>query len=233
MEPYQYIEYSTIFDSLADQDIFPVLHWFINDIVIPRLKPGARVTDLGAGTGYFSSILLSRLPDLKLTLVEPSPEMLNLAKKRLSNQANFMGMTADTAIDLLPQQDAFIFQRSLYVIYQNEIHCKQLFSKLHQKLSEDGLIFIQDFGEKIDIPYFKSYLLDECAKTKEQKIDLTEKYNILEKYLVLFNQGVDSGEFHLFDKTELENLMRSVGFKSLIAGEESCYVFQRVAQATS
>lgn len=228
MEPYLYVEYSKIFDSLAGQDLFPILNWFTTTIVLPRLKPDSRVTDIGAGTGYFSAALLEHLPDLKLTLIEPSPEMIHLAKNRLSNRAEYLEATIDAVIDTLPQQDAFIFQRSLYVIYQNEHHCKTLFNKLHDKLSEEGIIFIQDFSEKIDISHFKSYLLDDCAKTPEQKIDLTAKYTLLEQFLILFNQGVDAGEYHLFSKDELENLMDTVGFVPLVSGDESCYAFQRV-----
>lgn len=229
MEPYHYKEYSTIFDSLASNpEYFPSLYRFIIEIVIPNLKANARVTDFGAGTGLFCAKLLEYLPNLQLTLVEPSPEMMIIARNRLQNRVRYFEMTADAAINNLDQQDAFIFQRSLYVIYQNEAHCKSLFTKLHEKLNPSGIILIQDFSAKPSVEDYKQYLFEECAKTPEQRNELMQQFPILEVALNTFNQHVDEGKFHLINKAEIETLMAETGFEPLISDDDDCYVFRRI-----
>jgi tRNA (cmo5U34)-methyltransferase len=46
------------------------------------------VLDVGAGTGLYSAMLLGRYPEAKLTLIDFSEEMLNLAKDRFAGREN-------------------------------------------------------------------------------------------------------------------------------------------------
>ena len=227
MEPCHYKEYSTILDSMLNNNFFPILTRFVTEIVRPNLKADARVTDIGAGTGFFCSALLEYFPNLQLTLVEPSRDMMEIAKNRLGDRVSYLEMTIDSAISSLSQQDAFIFQRSLYVIYKDEAHCLSLFEKLHDKLNPSGIIFIQDLSSKYNFEEYQSYLLEECAKTPEQRKELMSQFSVIEKILKTFNQQVDAGKFHLFTKKELEALMATAGFKPLVSSIEDCYAFQR------
>lgn len=59
------------------------------DLLGDRAGPGARVLDLGAGTGLLSALLLDRYPDVHLTLVDISEGMLAQARRR------FAGLPAD------------------------------------------------------------------------------------------------------------------------------------------
>lgn len=59
------------------------------------LAPGARVLDLGAGTGLFSGLLAARWPGLRLTLQDSTPAMLAEAEARF---AAIPGASAELAI---------------------------------------------------------------------------------------------------------------------------------------
>lgn len=49
-----------------------------------RLRDGARVLDLGAGTGLFAAMVLARFPSASLRLVDLSEDMLAQAKRRFA-----------------------------------------------------------------------------------------------------------------------------------------------------
>lgn len=228
MKPYHYTECSTVFDFLSSPDFFPVLPWFMTELVCPHLAPNASVTDVGGGTGQFTDVMLNHLPDLKVNLVEPSPEMMQIAKKRLQNRVTFYELMIDAVFDKINKQDAFIFQRSLYAIYTNEAYFKSLLKKCHENLNPHGKIFIQNINEKYDTASFKAYLLEECAKTPEHRQEINDKFQIYEKSLITFNELVDSGEFHLFAPGELENDMTEAGFKLIASAKYDCYAFEKM-----
>ncbi|MEG1657907.1 MAG: methyltransferase [Oscillibacter sp.] len=60
----------------------------------PRLKPGDRVCDLGAGTGLLGLLLLQRQGDLRVEGIEIQPQAVALAEKTMA--AN--GLTAQCAV---------------------------------------------------------------------------------------------------------------------------------------
>jgi tRNA (cmo5U34)-methyltransferase len=55
-------------------------------LIASRVSKAARILDLGAGTGLFSSLLRERLSDTHFTLVDFAPEMIALARRRLGTE---------------------------------------------------------------------------------------------------------------------------------------------------
>ncbi len=53
------------------------------ELIASRVSKAARILDLGAGTGLFSSLLRECLSDAHFTLVDFAPEMIALARRRL------------------------------------------------------------------------------------------------------------------------------------------------------
>jgi len=78
------------FHEAGEHSLIPVYHF--NALAVAALAPrGARVLDLGCGSGQFLSYLARRRPDLELIGLELSTEMIrvgqeNLARNRLSER---------------------------------------------------------------------------------------------------------------------------------------------------
>ncbi|NBC68474.1 methyltransferase domain-containing protein [Paenibacillus sacheonensis] len=67
-----------------------------------------RILDLGAGTGLLSSLLLKKLPEARLTLIDLSDNMLAVAKERFAGRTgieyvreDYTSYTAEQACDLI------------------------------------------------------------------------------------------------------------------------------------
>lgn len=53
---------------------------------LPPLPPDARVLDVGSGTGFWSLRLARRVPQGRVTCLDRSPELLDLARRRLEGE---------------------------------------------------------------------------------------------------------------------------------------------------
>lgn len=69
------------------------------------LPPGANVLDLACGTGDFTAALLRQFPDIRVTGVDLTPEMLAIARQKLAGSAGVTFCTGD-AQDLAAFADA-------------------------------------------------------------------------------------------------------------------------------
>jgi SAM-dependent methyltransferase len=229
MDPSQYDDYSTVFDYFSDPKLFPSLTTFMLNVVLPNIKEHAAVTDIGGGTGIFSAMLLERMPSIQLTIIEPSAPMLAIAKNRLGERARYYQAAIDEVLPSLDSQDAFIFQRSLYAIYNNQAYCRKLFYRLNQKLRQGGGIFISDFDSKYDVDDMKEYILNTLRSSEPEFNEASPKWQIMLNAMNQFNMGVDSGRFHLITELELDDLLGSADFKKTYTSKEGQYAFQKVS----
>ncbi|WP_226576919.1 methyltransferase domain-containing protein [Acuticoccus sediminis] len=69
----------------ADPQMVPVIDAYLDDLTV---APGARIVEIGAGTGPVSRRIADRFPDASVLGVEPSPELVAEADKRVGGRAN-------------------------------------------------------------------------------------------------------------------------------------------------
>ncbi|KUO78202.1 MAG: methyltransferase [Desulfosporosinus sp. BRH_c37] len=113
--------------------------------VIDLLTDFPKVLDVGAGTGLFSSLLLNKFPKAKITLIDISDKMLDIAKQRFEgidgfeyivgdySQYNFAGeydviISALSIHHLTDEQKRAFYNRSYSILRPNGIfiNCDQV-----------------------------------------------------------------------------------------------------------
>ncbi len=102
---------------------------------------GARVLDLGAGTGLFAAMVLDRFPSARLRLVDVSPDMLAQARRRFAGAAD----PSRVAFDVLDMGEGDLggpwdLVVSALAIHHLEARAKRaLFARVHAALASGGL----------------------------------------------------------------------------------------------
>src|SRR5437870_3053639 len=74
---------STIDDeTIREHEIAAILQLMDHVLARRPVERHSRVIDIGCGNGYLLAVLRSRYPELDLTGIEYSPEMLDVARRR-------------------------------------------------------------------------------------------------------------------------------------------------------
>ncbi len=103
-------------------------------------KPFANILDMGMGTGEITSPLYDL--GYKITGVDLSEKMLDLAKKKMPNAIFICDTFQNSLTKLNDQYDFIIFNYSIHHLgYQSQI---DLLLKIHENLSSQGRIIIGD-----------------------------------------------------------------------------------------
>jgi SAM-dependent methyltransferase len=118
-------------------------HRWILDVFSPWL--GARLVEVGAGTGEFSELLLARRPET-ISLVEPSADMHRLLEGRvhaagaLASVATYNATFADVAERIRAEQspDSVIYVNVLEHVRDDEAELRAV----HRTLGAGGKVFI-------------------------------------------------------------------------------------------
>ncbi len=222
-ETYRY--YAGIFDRFSDERLFPQNLEFILKVV-GRLERGDKVADVGGGTGYFTSKLLTLFPFVELTFIEPSPEMMALAKGRLPEATRFLERKLDDVLEELEPMDVFIFQRSLYCFYSRLDDYRALAARLFEKTAPGGRVAIYEFDSKYDLEGVRVYLMAKRSSFDLNEREFEESLRLFLEVLGEFNRSVDDGSFTLFRPGEIESVFNGAGFATLSQGDSS-YFFKK------
>ena len=114
-----------------------------------HLRPTDKVADIGAGTGYFTVRIATRVPDGKVFAVDIEPDMLRYLGERARRQhlSVVMPVLATTDSSNLPEPVDLILVVNTYHHIGNRI---SYFAKLKNLLAPNGQVAVVDF--KMDAP---------------------------------------------------------------------------------
>lgn len=106
-------------------------------------KSGESLLDIGAGTGLFSYHIYGINPKLRFTLLDISPEMLEVAKKRFAGLSNFQYVETDYSNKNLPgKYDIIVSALSIHHL-EDEDKAK-LYARVYKSLNPGGLFINAD-----------------------------------------------------------------------------------------
>ncbi|MCL1901511.1 MAG: class I SAM-dependent methyltransferase [Endomicrobia bacterium] len=139
------------FDSIAYEydkqrkQIIPCFDDFYNlPLQIMKFKGTApKILDLGSGTGLFSSFVINKYKNAKITLIDLSDKMLEIAGRRFANNKNIKIINADyTKYDFNEKFDFIISALSIHHLTAAEK--KKLFKTCFGLLKKDGVFINAD-----------------------------------------------------------------------------------------
>lgn len=113
------------------------------DLLMPASGEALRILDLGAGTGILSAAVRTRIPEVRLTLVDLAEDMLALARQRFESDDKVeFGIIDYATADLGGPYDAVV---SALSIHHLEHPAKQkLFSRIRDILKPGGVFINAD-----------------------------------------------------------------------------------------
>ena len=217
MKPDFYKDYVDYMDYINDMGI-AFTHIALLSKLLKFIGKKDKLVDVGGGTGLFAKHILYNKPDVSITFVEPSAEMLERGKERLCETVKYINLSLEESLPIIPEeQNAFLFLRSLYAIANSTTLAIDYFKKIRQKLTMGGRILIYDISGIRDSDLeFKEQLRSLKVNTKEDEEKFEYYWKMFEIMTDLFNEGVKSGAFKIFSEEDLKEISREAGFNLLL-----------------
>lgn len=101
------------------------------------------VLDIGSGTGLFSSFLLKKYPNAKITMIDLSEDMMKIAKERFKQYHDFNYIVNDYS-DYIFEQKFDIIISSLSIHHLNHENKRKLYHKCYELLNDNGCFINAD-----------------------------------------------------------------------------------------
>jgi tRNA (cmo5U34)-methyltransferase len=135
---------SSSYDRQREQ-LIPCFQDFYNSSVaiaeVDTERPN--ILDVGAGTGLFSSFFLCKFPKAKLTLIDISDKMLEVAKQRFRGYANIKYIVADySEYDFTEKYDIIISALSIHHLTDEQK--EEFYKKCYSILKNNGVFINAD-----------------------------------------------------------------------------------------
>ena len=116
------------FERFARQSFYTAVNQRLLDLI--SLSKGATVVDLGCGTGTITKLLLTMGKRLTVIAVDPSPRMLEEAKRNLGEAARgviFIRARAEELSKHLPEKaDALVFCNAIHMVHDKAVVIKEI-----------------------------------------------------------------------------------------------------------
>ena len=217
MKPDFYHKVEEFAEYYNDLKFSPLLLIILGE-VRKYLHPYDCVVDAGGGTGVFSQKLSKSIQGLKITLIEPCKESIEIAETILPQDAIFINDEIHTSLPLIGnEQNAFLFIRSLFAMVNSKEALDLLIKEINPKLKSKGKIIVFDAFERHRLNSNEAHLLRNFEFPKGNSNESFEKF--IQFQLKLKNdllKGLDEGIFYLFKEEELTDVFRQNNFNSLV-----------------
>lgn len=115
-------------------------------------RPGAEILDVACGPGNVAQYLLERRSDFQLLGADLSENMVELAKKN-NPKANFIVHDAKALNSIKKKFDGIIC--SFLLPYFDKTELESLFTEIHEKLNEEGILYLSTIEDEYENSSFK------------------------------------------------------------------------------
>lgn len=151
-----------------------------------------KILDLGAGTGLFSSFILNKYPKARLTLLDVSDKMLEVAKRRFSGFKNVTYIVSDYAESNIAEKYDLIIS-ALSIHHLEDDSKVKLYKNIYESLNPEGVFVSADqclpeSSEYIDIFNTHWYNYVRSYDFSQEEIDNFEQRRKLDKESKLIDQ---------------------------------------------
>ena len=144
------------------------------------------ILDVGAGTGLLSAYLLEKFPDARLTLIDISENMLEMARKRFATRPGTEYVICDySRSDLGGPYDIVCSALSIHHLSPEDKHL--LFKRIFTALKPGGIFVNADQADG-ETPYFRQRYLDywndflrDGPMTEEQHAEILKRRDTLDR----------------------------------------------------
>lgn len=111
---------------------------------IPDNKKNPKILDLGCGTGNITQKVLTRFPDAKVTCLDLSENMIEIAKDKLSDYEKIEYIVGDfTQMQIETKYDVILSSLALHHI-PNDEEKESMYKDIYEALEKDGVFYNAD-----------------------------------------------------------------------------------------
>lgn len=150
--------YAEVYDAQREH-IIPQFHEFYGAAVWAMESPASdpAILDVGAGTGLLSAFLLEKFPGARLTLIDISEKMLEMARERFAARPETSYMICDySRTELGGPYDIVCSALSIHHLEPEDK--RQLFRRIFTALQPGGIFVNADQADG-ETPYFRQRYL--------------------------------------------------------------------------